>query len=434
MNPKTLLARLLRGMLHGELAQQWLSEAESLAGQGDFEGAKRSLRRVAEDSEYWRQARVLLADIDRELGQWASAATNYALGLQDSAVAKDNVATYYKAGICALEAGRTEAAADLLEVLQAFDPDYRDIDELMARLTWFGRRSPQRARLAAAVTSASRRFEIGALLGEGASGAVYRARDTLLDRDVAVKTLSAEAAEAGDGSDRFLDEARAAAALSHPNIVAVYDFGVAAGELFLAMELVAGPTLREVLRRDGPLSALALRSVAEQACDALGYAHERGVMHLDIKPANLLITTDGALKIADFGLARWLADTASGPTLTASGATLIAAPIQSPVGGTPLYLAPERILGQPVTPGVDIYALGVTLFELATGQVPFGRGDILQAQLDGAAPAPSTLRPDLPAWVDRVVAGCLRKSPKARFGSTEELRAELGADVGASAA
>ena len=419
-------------LLQRELADHWLRQAQRAADDGDMDGAQRCLLRVAEDSEHWATARIRLGDIQHELGEWADAASNFALGLLGTTVAHDNVATYYQAAICGLEAGRTDVASDLLEAVQAFDPDYRDIDELLARLTWFGRRSPQPARVAAAVTSASRRFERGELLGDGANGSVYRARDTLLDRDVAVKVLSPEAAATGDVHTRFLREARAAAGLTHRNIVAVYDFGVAAGELFLAMELVSGPTLREVVRRDGPLSPIALRSVVDQACDALAYAHAKGVVHLDIKPANLLVNADGVLKIADFGLAKLRAPGIGGRPAAWSGPVLVANldpvdPTLSMVPGTPLYMAPERIRGGPTTAAVDIYALGVTLFELATGELPFDMSDIYRLHFRGGAKRPSDLRKGLPIWVDSVVERCLRAAPEERYPSAEALQGELQA-------
>ncbi len=421
--------------LQRELADHWMGEGRRRVAEGDMDGAVRSLKRIAEDSEHWRSARILLGEVYRELGQWGPAATCYTLGLADEPVRADNVAIHYEAGLCALEVGRMELAVDHLDRVQAFDPDHRDTDELLARLTWFGKRSPERVRRAAAVTSASRRFERGELLGQGTGGTVYRARDTLLDREVAVKTLSPDAASVDATREGFLKEARAAASLSHRNIVAVHDFGVMAGELFLAMELVSGPTLRDVVRRDGPLSPLALRSVVDQACDALGYAHGKGVIHLDIKPANLIVTANGLLKITDFGLSKCLATGepagARGAGGPGGGASLdgvrTADASQSLVAGTPFYMAPERIRGEPVTPAVDIYALGVTLFELATGEVPFREGDIFLAHAEQIAPNPSQLRPDLPPWVDRVVDRCLRKDPGDRYASTDALRAEMQA-------
>ncbi|MFE1781949.1 serine/threonine-protein kinase [Streptomyces sp. NPDC059506] len=205
------------------------------------------------------------------------------------------------------------------------------------------------------------RYRLERLLGRGGMGEVWRAVDVILDRPVAVKLLL----DPGHGSgaaERFRTEARTAARLNHPQVVSVYDFGCDGDRFYLVMELVTGRSLAEELAVGGPLSPRRAAAVGAQAAEGLAVAHERGVVHQDVKPENLLLTTDGTVKISDFGIAR-LTD----------GAAAARTGDEALVGTTP-YLAPERVLGEQAGPASDVYALGCVLYTLLTGRGPHPGG------------------------------------------------------------
>ena len=201
------------------------------------------------------------------------------------------------------------------------------------------------------------RYELGPVLGEGGMARVYRGVDRQLRRPVAVKVLAAPFDRDRSFLERFRREARAAAGLSHPNIVAVFDSGSDDGTHFIVTELVEGETLADRLRRDGPMPPEEAVAVAVDIARALAAAHERGLIHRDIKPGNVMVLPDGRVKVVDFGIAR----AAGSDTLTGTGVVL----------GSTAYLSPEQAGGQPVDERADLYALGCVLYEMLTGHVPF---------------------------------------------------------------
>src|SRR5919206_1759708 len=202
------------------------------------------------------------------------------------------------------------------------------------------------------------RYVLEGFLGSGGMGEVYLAHDGVLDRDVALKVLRSHYAGDEEFAERFRREARSAASLSHPNIVQVYDRGETEdGTSYIAMEYVPGGTLKEQIGRRAPFGERETAAVGAQIADALGAAHERGMIHRDIKPQNVLVTASGDLKVTDFGIAR----AASAGTSSATGV----------IFGTAGYISPEQALGEPVGPRSDLYSLGVILYEMLTGELPF---------------------------------------------------------------
>lgn len=240
------------------------------------------------------------------------------------------------------------------------------------------------------------RYLLGGVLGRGGVAEVYRARDRVLDRDVAVKLLR----ESVDDSDRarFLGEARVLAQLSHVGLVTVLDAGTTGDRPYLVMELVEGPTLAAVLR-DGPLPLDRVADVGAQVAGALAYAHEQGVVHRDVKPANVLLGDRGFVKLADFGIARLIGDTVRH---TRTGTSI----------GTPAYLAPEQVTGSAVGPPADVYALGLTLLEAATGERAFP-GTPTEAAM-ARLHRPPAIPADLPATWRSLVAAMTATDPEAR--------------------
>ena len=264
------------------------------------------------------------------------------------------------------------------------------------------------------------RYRIGPRLGAGGMAEVFRAEDTRLGREVAVKILRPELATDPNFRDRFEGEARAAARLSHRNVVAVYDVGEGPhGRPFIVMELVAGGSLAERLR-SGPLPEAEAVHVALEVLAALGAAHAAGIVHRDIKPGNILFSPDGSTKVADFGIAKALVPDAGTSDLTAT----------SKVIGTPRYLPPERVEGRPATVGSDLWGVGVVLHEALAGTYPFP-GDTPLAAVVAAQRGQSTpllvSRPDVSPAVAAVADRALAPDPSDRYPSAEEMARELRA-------
>jgi len=239
------------------------------------------------------------------------------------------------------------------------------------------------------------RYEISSRIARGGMASVYEATDIRLDRTVAIKVMHAGLGDDNEFAARFVREARAAARLSHPNVVAVYDQGDEAGTVFLAMELIAGHTLRDTITKESPMSPARALSLMEPVLSALASAHRAGLIHRDVKPENVLIADDGRIKVADFGLAKAVsADTQH----TATQGVLI---------GTVSYLAPELVVEGRADARADVYAAGVLLYELLTGQKPHEGETPIQIaykHVHNDVPPPSELAPDIPEYVDALVA------------------------------
>jgi Tol biopolymer transport system component len=277
-------------------------------------------------------------------------------------------------------------------------------------------------------------YEIVAPLGAGGMGEVYRARDTRLDRDVAVKVLPARLAESAEAFERFEREAKAVAALSHPNILAIHDFGTHEGTAYAVMELLEGETLRQRLAA-GALPARKAVECAAQVARGLAAAHEKGVVHRDLKPENVIVTPDGRVKILDFGLARQAAPPASGDET--SSPTLAHHTEPGTVMGTVGYMSPEQVRGEAADHRSDIFSLGCVLYEMLTGRRAFQKPTgaetmtaILQADPLDLSSSPSA---DLPPALERILRHSLEKSPAERFQSARDLAFDLEASVDGTA-
>jgi hypothetical protein len=260
----------------------------------------------------------------------------------------------------------------------------------------------------------SGRYRLEERLAGGGMGTVFSARDERLGRRVAVKLLKEDLAEDPDFVERFRREARAVAALVHPNIASVFDYGEDAGRHYIVMELVAGRDLARLLREEGPPGAQRARAIAAQLCDALGHAHAAGVVHRDVKPGNVIVGEDDHVKVTDFGIARAPGDA----TLTAAGSVL----------GTAQYISPEQASDRPVGPPSDVYSAGILLFELLTGAAPFtGDSPIALAlrHVNDEVPRPSTLDPSVPEKLDEIVTRATAKDPGARFHDGVEMASAL---------
>src|SRR3989442_599400 len=266
-------------------------------------------------------------------------------------------------------------------------------------------------------------YEIVVPLGAGGMGEVYRARDTTLGRDVALKVLPEAFARDADRMARFQREAQVLASLNHPNIAAIYGLEDSGGVRALVMELVEGPTLAERLKSGAVLLDDAL-PIAKQIADALEYAHERGIIHRDLKPANVKITPGGAVKVLDFGLAKALAPEVSGTNLANSPTISIAATQAGVILGTAAYMSPEQAKGKPVDRRTDIWAFGCVLYEILTGDKAFDgetTSDVLAAVIR-AEPDWNAVPETTPASIRRLLRRCLEKDSKRRLQAIGEAR------------
>lgn len=264
------------------------------------------------------------------------------------------------------------------------------------------------------------RYQVGDTLGFGGMSEVHRGRDLRLGRDVAIKVLRADLARDPAFQVRFRREAQNAASLNHPAIVAVYDTGETPGEggpiPYIVMEYVDGETLRDLLKREGPLQPKRAMEIVADVCAALDFSHRHGIVHRDIKPANIMLTKAGAVKVMDFGIARAVADGQA--TMTATAAVI----------GTAQYLSPEQARGEAVDARSDVYATGCVLFELLTGAPPF-TGDspvaVAYQHVREDPKAPSEVKPGLPRELDAIVLKALNKNPMNRYQTAAEMRSDL---------
>ena len=266
-------------------------------------------------------------------------------------------------------------------------------------------------------------YEILAPLGAGGMGEVYRARDTRLGREAAIKVLPAEVSSDASRLKRFEREARAASALNHPNIVTIYEVGADAGASFIAMELVNGRTLREIVAAGSP-PVRRLLAIAAPLADGLAAAHDAGIVHRDLKPENVMVTKDGVVKILDFGLAKL------SPSLASGEESLATVSRTEPGGllGTVSYMSPEQAAGQPADLRSDQFSLGSILYELAAGKKAFHRAtsvDTLAAILHEEPKPLGAARSDLPAPLVWLIERCMAKDPAARYASTRDLARDL---------
>jgi tetratricopeptide (TPR) repeat protein len=395
-------------------------EAASLAYQDHRPRAIRLLQRVEETDDDFREACGLLAEAFETEEHYDLAAgklEEYIATFQrEHAYATGD--TYARLAELWEQAGHLERSLEVLEDLRRREPTFPNIAARIESLRKqrsasghlfnSGRLSSGRTSNGAATAFVDDvRYDLIEEIGRGGMGIVYRALDTRLDRIVALKRLP-------EGLRRhhpralqfFLREAQSAARLNHANIVTVYDADQQDGHFFITMELLEGSPLQTVLRERGQLTPINILGIARQVCCGLDYAHVQGVIHRDIKTANLFVTSDRVVKIMDFGLAKVLEEVRGATTL---------------VSGTPYYMSPEQVLGGDVDHRTDLYSLGVTLFELATGSVPFDSGEVAYHHRHTPVPDPRELRVDLPRGLALLILKLLNKLPDDRFQSARQV-------------
>ena len=257
----------------------------------------------------------------------------------------------------------------------------------------------------------SDRYRIEEKLGAGGMAVVFQAQDTLLERTVAIKILRQDFSQDPAFRERFRQEAKAAANLSHPNIVTVFDFGLDQQHLYIVMEHLPGTNLKDILKNQGRLSVEEALSLMVQACAGIGYAHRAGLIHCDIKSHNLVVSPDKRLKVTDFGIARALASIQPDEQIDY-------------VWGSPQYFSPEQAAGGAPSPASDVYSLGVIMYEMLTGQLPFAgqtMEELSRSHRETMPIAPREINPDIPFDLEQIVLKVLAKEPAARYRTADQL-------------
>lgn len=374
------------------------------------------LENVDTESTDWEEAQVLTAELLKGHGKAQDAYRVYE-ELVKRRVATKNVDASVRRWMVAMAEllfrhGKNEEAVKCLEHLRELG---LMTDELETKLEELQRRGGSNELLAAATGALGMplhaRYDFIDKIGEGGNGVIYRAQDKMLGRVIAIKMIGQTALPSDIAKKFFMREAQTAAALNHPGIVTIYDLGELDGLMYIAMELIEGESLADKLAAaKGIMPAFSVIPLIAQLCGALEYAHDKGVIHRDVKLENVMVTTDGDVKLMDFGLAKALQETPDKSLV---------------ITGTPLYMSPEQIMGGQADHRTDLYALGVMVFRLLTGQWPFFDGNILEMHREAPVPDPCEINPELPAGFTAIMQKTMAKLPDDRYSSAGEVSAAL---------
>jgi len=386
------------------------------AGRLEFEhrrygDALATLANIDSRDPIYHRALEMQGDVLRAQGRFEKAYSKYRSAVGDRECVVATLPLYYKMARALEEEQDRSGALEHYNAILTVDKNYEDVSLRVKALLGRGRRNTipgttSSGIFAAPEGSSPHRYEVLEEVARGGMGIVYKARDTVLGRIVAFKILGENLRENETAVKYFLREARAAAALSHPNIVTIFDAGEQDGEYYMAMEFVEGTTLKELVKRKGALAEDQVRYILINGCKALQYAHSKGVIHRDIKSGNVMITRDKALKVMDFGLAKFMREYQKDHTQQV---------------GTPFYMSPEQIIGKNIDFRSDLYSLGCTIFECATGTVPFFKGDLSYHHVHTKPPSPRSVNPALSRDLERVILKMLEKNPDERYQSAKEI-------------
>jgi len=311
----------------------------------------------------------------------------------------------YQVGSAYEEKGVFDKAREVYGQILSYDIEYKDVAQKIEKLpsAKTGEKKDKEK------SSLEDRYEDIKKIGAGGMGAIYRAKDKILGRVVALKVIKDDFRSDTEAVQRFIREAQSASALHHPGIITIFDISV--GEpMFIAMEFVDGGNLREKLDKK-PMPVADFLRVAVEICDALDAAHSKGIVHRDIKLENIMLTKEGNIKVADFGLA----SITTGTRMTQAGQVL----------GTPLYMPPEQIRGKPTDNRSDIYSLGITFYEMLAGRVPFPDGDIGYRHIHEAPESPCFINPAIPESLEKIILKCIEKKPEDRYQNMREIKEDL---------
>lgn len=379
-----------------------------------YEDALKTLACIDSRDANYARSQELQGDIYRSQGRAEKAYSKYRAVMGNRDAEPSTLPLLYKMGRALEDEPDLAGALDCYNQVVEIDEHFEDaalrvkaIRKRMRRGTLTGRKTTGSfLGVDADGEEMAQRYEILEEIARGGMGIVYKARDTVLGRTVAYKILGANLRDNETAVKYFLREARAAAALSHPNIVTIYDAGEQDGEYYMAMEYVEGTTLKSLIRSTGALPDSKVRYVLENCCRALDYAHTKGVIHRDITSGNVMTTRDRALKVMDFGLAKFLKEYQNNHTQQV---------------GTPFYMSPEQIIGKDIDFRSDLYSLGCTIFECATGTVPFFKGDLSYHHIHTEPPRPRSINPGITEELEAIILCLLEKDPADRYQDAAEI-------------
>lgn len=409
-----------------EKAGEFYGAGFAMMHAGKWEGAIPLFQKVREDHPNFNESRAFLGRCFYELKDYAHCAAALENHLLGKRVETNNIDYFWMLALALEQLGELVKSRELLLKIHSVSIGFRDVSQRLSNInTRISMTASAASGIAAMAASAESRpsqketqvmemvancvgtrYALERELGRGGMGVIYLARDTALDRPVALKFLGALVDGNEEFKRRFEREAKAAAKVNHPNIVSIYDIGTQEGKAYIAMEYIEGGDLSKYLRHKGRLSPREAANIMIQVCSALDAVHKTGIVHRDLKPENIVITRGALVKVMDFGLALVPEN-----RLTAKNVVM----------GTPLYMSPEQVRGEEIDARSDIYSLGIVLYELLTGVPPFEGGDLLKKQLEETPPPPSQAVPDLPKEFDDIVMKCIAKDKEARFGAAQEL-------------
>lgn len=440
MNAGEMFARASDAVRAGECferAGEYYRAGVAYAHAARFEPAIKALQKLGENHPNYDQSRALLGRCFYEMHEYEHCAAALENHLTGKRVDSSNTEYFYMWALALEQIGKLDASRDILLKIRTVNVGYKDVSTRLSNIasrismaqssqqnTVYtprpGSGAPQPGTAAVVATQVMQsvesnlggRYVLEKELGRGGMGVVYLARDSQLDRPVALKFLGNLVDSSEEFRQRFVREARTAAKITHPNIIAIYDISASVGKAYIAMEYVDGPSLHKYLSGKGGLKPREMVNVMVQACSALAAIHEAGIVHRDIKPDNMLIAKGGLIKLTDFGLAK-----ADDSRMTRTGVVM----------GTPSYMAPEQVLGKDADARSDIYSMGLVMYECLTGETVFMGSNVLERQLNETPPPPSTKVPGVSPELDAVIMRCIAKRPEDRYQTVRELIAALRA-------
>lgn len=394
--------------------------AQRLLKLGRTNDAYQALQEIKPDDPGYREACLIMAKVHAGAGRTDIAIQLIQRGVKGDPVGPETMELYYILGRLFEQRRDYPLAVEIYSKIFTENIAYKDV--AMRRQSIMGQLAQTGVPVADATHEKTMvyeqqggarqnpRYKIIQELGRGGMGVVYKAMDTVLDRLVAYKVLPPDLKNHPKVVESFSKEAKALAALHHPNIVMVFDAGGIGGEYFFAMEYVEGKNLKEKLQETGRIPLEDTIRIATDLADALNFAHNRKIAHRDIKTSNVMISAEGRVKLMDFGLAKVLGEAAAGRTA---------------VSGTPYYMSPEQTTGEGIDHRTDLYSLGVLIYELATGSVPFKDGDIGYHHMHTEPTPPRSINPEIPPALEAIILKCMRKKKEERYQSAGEILADL---------
>jgi eukaryotic-like serine/threonine-protein kinase len=406
-----------------EKGKDFLGAGNNYFGRGLLDKAISTLQKLEFSNPGYSEASFVLGQIFKEKGMMELAHEYFNRSIKDQELSRGNLENYYQLAVCDERMNKTSEAAGIYEEILVMDFHFKDVANRLNTIksnqtivdTPPGGEFEQT--MAQSQSSAKTpkprqdtRYDLIEEVGRGGMGIVYKSRDTVLERIVAFKMLPSNLKEHPQALKNFFREAKSAAALNHPNIVTVFDAGEEGGSYYIAMEFIEGETIKQILNREGKLPFKAVLMIAGQICKALEYAHEKRIVHRDIKCSNIMWTPDKQVKLMDFGLAKVIEEVKGYQTIAS---------------GTPYYMSPEQALGRNIDHRTDLYSLGVTMFEMISGKLPFVKGDAAYHHVHTEPPEAKSMFPEIPGQLNELILKCMQKKPDQRYKDATELFSAL---------